>query len=289
MKPTIVVGYDGSAASERALVEAAHQASLRGLPLTIVHALPPEVPEAPIPAADGSQDPRLRDSEDLLAGGADLVRYRHPEVTVHTSPVAGSVPVVLAHAAHDAALLVLGSRGLGRLESMLLGSVSIRTLAEADCPVLVVRDGEPVPHARVIAAVDLDDSEDEVLDFAFAESARRGVPLRAIHVWDEAWVYDAETDLMDADAAVAMDLADRRARLEALTRLWQAKYPDVRARWDVLKSDAPEVVLAEASQTADLLVLGARRHAQGHGLQIGIVTRPLLQHAACPVAIVPTG
>jgi len=40
---------------------------------------------------------------------------------------------------HDAAAIVMGSRGLTRLTSMLLGSVSSAVLHHADRPALIVR------------------------------------------------------------------------------------------------------------------------------------------------------
>ena len=53
--------------------------------------------------------------------------------------VQGHPAQVLLDAAADAALLVVGSRGLGGVRGMLLGSVSQHVVARAACPVVVVR------------------------------------------------------------------------------------------------------------------------------------------------------
>ena len=289
MRSTVVVGYDASSTSERALVEAAHQAAMRALPLTILHALAPRSSESPTrkPAADVQE--RRQAAEALVAGAADLVRYRHPEVTVCTSVIVGAPSTVLAEASRDTALLVTGNRRLGRTPGMFSASMSARTLAEAECPVIVVHDQVPTPQRRVLAAVDIERSADEILDAAFAEAARRGARLRVVHVRAEPEVYASGIDTMDADAAVAMDLANTHTRLDAVVRVWQAKYPEIEASDEVLKGDGPGAVLAEESRTADILVVGARRHADGRcGLKVGPVVRSLLRDAPCPVMIVPT-
>jgi nucleotide-binding universal stress UspA family protein len=46
-------------------------------------------------------------------------------------------------------------------------------------------------------------------------------------------------------------------------------------------------ILLDASDGADLLVVGVRRHHGLAGLQLGRVAHTLLHHSACPVAVVP--
>jgi nucleotide-binding universal stress UspA family protein len=68
---------------------------------------------------------------------------------------------------------------------------------------------------------------------------------------------------------------------------WQAKFPDVRATRRVADG-TPGAVLTEASQHADLVVAGARRHPDGqHGMRVGPVAHALLHHAECAVVVVP--
>lgn len=109
MNSSVVVGYDGSAAGERALVEAAHEASRREAPLTILHAVRQEASLSSV-SASVCVGSRRRAAEELLAGAADLVRYRYPDVTVRTSAVSGPAPVALGHASRDAGLVVVGRR-----------------------------------------------------------------------------------------------------------------------------------------------------------------------------------
>jgi nucleotide-binding universal stress UspA family protein len=128
----IVAGVDGSPASQDALTFAFEEAVLRDVPLVAVCAL------ADAPGKLGA----MRQIEE---GFSHLVTERekeHPEVTVLRQVSVGAPRSALLAAAAEAQLLVLGSRGLGGLEGMSLGSVVATLLHHSPCPVAVVHAAE---------------------------------------------------------------------------------------------------------------------------------------------------
>jgi nucleotide-binding universal stress UspA family protein len=124
----VLVGTDGSPASDAALGFGFEEAALRGAPLLAVCAL------ADAPGSLGG-DSRLQDDVEQA-----ITRHEkeHPEVAVLRQVAQGGARAALLSAAHDAQLLVVGSRGRGGIKGMLLGSVSQAVLHHAPCPVAVV-------------------------------------------------------------------------------------------------------------------------------------------------------
>jgi len=64
-------------------------------------------------------------------------------IEIERRVVEGAPARVLMEAAEDAALLVVGSRGLGGFGRLLLGSVGQQCAQHAPCPVVIVRDSTP--------------------------------------------------------------------------------------------------------------------------------------------------
>jgi nucleotide-binding universal stress UspA family protein len=129
----VVLGVDGSPDGERAADFAFATAARRGVPLLAVTVGPPATDRYrhPQPAPDFAHR--------ALAGRPD----EYPQVALHTEVVrAGSVAAALIHAAGQAGLVVVGSRGLGGLRGLLLGSVGRALIEHAPCPVAVVRPHE---------------------------------------------------------------------------------------------------------------------------------------------------
>lgn len=137
----VVVGVDGSASSLSAAHVAAHEAWMRGRPLTVVHARP----TIPDPFGRGSVPPLATDDEDdpthkAARVVAESLRAENSGLVVDLALVDDDPTDALTGLSRGAALLVVGSRGLGGFRGMLLGSVSSAVVREATCPVLVVHD-----------------------------------------------------------------------------------------------------------------------------------------------------
>ncbi|MBU3748953.1 MAG: universal stress protein [Mycobacterium sp.] len=132
----VVVGVDGSPASEGALAVAFEQASFRGVDLVAVHAWS-DTGVFEFPGADWStlQAAGEETLGERLAGWQE----RYPDVLVRRVVVADKPAHQLLEQAESAQLLVVGSHGRGGFAGMLLGSVSTSVVHAARMPVIVVR------------------------------------------------------------------------------------------------------------------------------------------------------
>jgi len=141
----IVVGVDGSDGSKQALKWAVRQAELTGARVEAVIAW--DVPQfhgalgwlPPSSSDEAVMEGRARD--DITRAVAEAVSA-HPTVRATTVVRYGTPAGVLLEAAREAALLVVGSRGLGGFKGLLLGSVAQHCVQHAPCPVLVLRGQE---------------------------------------------------------------------------------------------------------------------------------------------------
>lgn len=142
MATTIVAGFDGSNESRAAVRWALDEAAVRGAPLRVVTAVegtPPAslwgVPVGRPVIAEELDRARQRVEAAIKELTTDRADGLIPEVAV----IDGNQSAVLIKESMDAALLVVGARGLGGLTGMLLGSVSRVVVEHAMCPVTIVR------------------------------------------------------------------------------------------------------------------------------------------------------
>lgn len=222
-----------------------------------------------------------RGAEHQLRAAVAYLSERWPEVEVDSIAIDGIAWEVLVKGSAGAAVTVLGSRQLGPVGAVALGSVSTVVAAAAHGPVVVAgRPGAaPGEPGSVVVGVDGSEHGDEVLAFAFDYASRHHRPLHAVHCWRP----DVLVTSRWRAAHPAPEQADRWLA-EALAG-WQEKYPDVRTHRGVVR-DHPIGGLVAASSGQDLLVVGSRsRHARIATL-LGSVSQGVLHSAACPVAVV---
>jgi len=132
----VVVGVDGSPASEKALAIAFEEASLRGVDLLAVHAWSDST-VFEFPGTDWSTLQAM--GEETLSERLAGWQERYPDVLVRRTVVADRPARQLIEQAESAQLLVVGSRGRGGFAGMLLGSVSTAVVNAARTPVIVAR------------------------------------------------------------------------------------------------------------------------------------------------------
>lgn len=270
----ILVGYDGSAGSERALAWAAREARLRGTTLTVCHAWGPAYPARPTEVAALSQLAR-RSGEQTLAHGLRLAQRLMDASQVRPLLVPGAATAALCKQGDGADMVVVGSRGHSELAELLLGSVSSQVATHGRGPVVVVPGHwRTVPGhmpGPVVVGIDGSPSCEPAGAFAFEVAALHHVPVVAVCA------------LADAPGILG---GGRRVEEEFghLMSLWEKEYPEVAVR-RIVADGSPRAALLSAATQAQLLVVGSRGRGGMRGMLLGSVSQVLLRHAPCPLCV----
>jgi nucleotide-binding universal stress UspA family protein len=280
MNQPIVVGVDGSGRSLRALMWAAHHATLHGCPLRLVHALPRwdgDIPFVP-PGRFEFAEERGRE---VVAEATALVHEAYPDLAVTSTMPMGTPSEVLRAEATSARSVVIGTQGED-VGNVLLGSTAVQLVGHAACPVVLVGHAA-AGHRRVAVGTDGSADSTAAIEYAFQQASLRGDPLVVIRALGlpQGWPKHLLRPLPPDDEETRKE---RRAVENQLAGL-RERHPDVPVEVQVHHSE-PVGTLVRASHHADLLVLGSRGRGGFHGLAVGSVTHRLLHLAGCPMAVV---
>ena len=296
----ILVATDFSAAAETATRTAALLAHRLGGEVTLVRAVePPAVlyPEMGGAEIEGMEAALQRGVKTQLAQAA--AGLRADGVVVHEKTLFGFPEQVIPEfaRAEGTDLILMGAHGRRPVARLLLGSVAERTMLEAPCPVLVVREGD-VPFAswgagrrplRVMVGVDNSPSAEAAV--AWVRHLRQVAPCDVVlvhHYWPpheySRLGLNGPRDLFETDPEVAALLErDMRRRVGELPGAGSFVVR-VRAGWGRLGEALAEEAAADA---ADLLILGTQQPHGWERLRRGSAAISALRTARIPLLCVP--
>ena len=281
----MVVGVDGSSHSDAALVWAACRAEASSRPLLVVHALGspmsgdllagPEVSRAEV-----SRELAVKEATRMTENAVVLARRAAPGLVVDVEIKDLDAREALIARSGTAGMVVVGTRGHGRVTALLLGSVSTAVATHARGAVAVVRRRETTSH-DVVMGIAGDGSDEAALRFAADLATEGGVDLHVVHAWSD---HDTFIDTQAYEQRLESVDQHERIASEALAGLSQT-HPDLRVHVAFPDQSAARALVAR-SRSAECLVLGSRGR---HGLVgvLGSVSRAVVERAHCTVVVIP--
>ena len=288
VKPTILVGVDGSAGSDRAVRWAAALAVQRDFALHVFHALEFTKPNFYLGEVDGNgvmEKAVGENGERIVRDAVTVARSVDEHVAVTTEiSTQPSVPILIGRS-HSARMIVLGHTGRGGFAGMLVGSTASAVVSHAHCPVAVIRGTSSIPAiGPVVVGLDGSPTSEMAIAAAFDEASFRAVPLVAVHAWSDVTYDDTHGTARFPSAWKSLE-DDELLLLAQRLAGWQEKYPDVEVRRELVR-DRPRHALLGWSGQAQLLVVGSRGRGGFRGMLLGSTSQALVRHAQCPVLVV---
>ncbi len=179
----------------------------------------------------------------------------------------------------NASILVVGTRGLGPLSGLLLGSVSRRLLFTTDRPLILIPNQptqHPKPLTRVLVGVDCSPVAQRVLTWSASFCADLGIPATIVRCTDPGCVRPPGH----------VERFDEQVRANTEEALTQLRDHSVEYTLEVSNLD-PRVTLPEtaARHQAGLIVIGT--HGAGHFSGLGGTASYLARHSPLPLAVIP--
>ena len=276
----VVVGTDGSEHATRALRWAIAEASVHQADVEVVLVWSLLDQYHPDHSDRFESDYGDEAAQAALAAWVVEAAGDDPGVAVSQRVVCDLPARALLDAGDAADLLVVGARGKGGFDGLLLGSVSDRVAQLATRPVAVVRDPAPVKGGRVVVGIDGSARSLGAMRWAAAEARARDADLDVVHAWRLPMMAAPVVSVLP-DFSAFEDIG--RAVLD--TALADPALAGVRAHGHLTLDSAARALLERAGG-AGLLVAGTRGLGRVSGTLLGSVTRQLLHHAPCPVVVI---
>jgi len=276
----ILVAVDGSESSRNALLQAFRLAVDEKCWITVTSVVPPYEGEIELlgikdirAALRKPCDDALREAQQLAETERALIKTVCEEGEIHER-------IVDLADAENCDLIIMGRRGLRRVEPMLVGRVTARVIGHTQRDVLVVPKGMTMGWNTIVLATDGSKYSTLATDRAIAFAKSYDGELRIISVVDVPAEFYAE-------APQAVEDLVRKAKGFVANVKKQAESAGVKAETFVGEAEAYQAINNLArEQKADIIIMGSHGRTGLRRLLMGSVTENVIGHAPCPVLVV---
>jgi nucleotide-binding universal stress UspA family protein len=285
----ILVAVDGSDESFHAVRALEHLA--RAESVIVMNAL--DVPRLaypmggePVVADDFSlsiQQAMQDDSERLLDRTVSLLPMNTGPVSKQIGTGTPAEAILAAADKEKADLIVLGSRGLGPVKELLLGSVSHRVVTHAPCPTLVVN--RPMRALRrILMAVQGPEDAAALTKFLAAKPFKETAEIMVVTVTPTAQPLFPQ-GFAKVDDLIEKTVVEARAFVEATASALSTLQYSAKG-YILMGAPAPAILQEAEASDPDLILAGSHGRRGVTRFLLGSVLHTILHRTPCPLLIV---
>jgi hypothetical protein len=285
----VVVGVDGSAAALHAVEWAAHEAVRRHRPLLLVSCY--TIPFYGDPglfgtyAIENQVEAVKAEHQGFVHLAAKRAAELEPHLAITSEVVLGSPAITLAQHLVPDSELVVGSTGHSGKFADFVGSTATAVCHHVTVPVVVVPTASSKRGRlmrKIVVGTDGSEAALDALRWAYDEARLAHAELVVVHSWE--YPYTDGTGTVDLRKKMRHDAA---SQLDADTaRLATRAAADGVVVVTRLLEKLAAQALVEEGADADLIVVGSRGRGGLSSLLLGSVSRAVVQHSPCPVAVI---
>jgi nucleotide-binding universal stress UspA family protein len=192
-----------------------------------------------------------------------------------------------------ASLIVLGKRGLGLIDRMLVGSTTLRVLRESDIPVLAVRkrdEKRPVNIRNILVPLDIDEKVDSAVNYAIDLAGTIDANILVMYVfklsiydYSDYGIHSSVIELLLEDSS--NELEKRIEEIKARRGIQKKGVDKLEISGEMTQKLNPAVAIVEyaSSKNVDLVVINTHGRKGVKRLILGSITEKVIQESPCAV------
>lgn len=276
----ILVAFDGSESSRNALHQAFTLANDEKCWITVVSVAPPYTGDLDLIAVKDVLSAMRKPCEEALREAEKIAEKERALIKTVCEEGEPHERVVDLADAENCDVIVMGRRGVRRLERVLIGSVTARVIGHSQRDVLVVPRNTAIGWKKILIATDGSRYSKAATEKAIAFAKSYGGEISVISV------VDVPTEFY-AEAPKAVEDMIRQARGYTVDVKKQAEKEGVKAEGFTAEGEAYEAIIKLAKEQAvNMIVMGSHGRTGLRRLLMGSVTEKVIGHALCPVLVV---
>ncbi|MBI5640440.1 MAG: universal stress protein [Nitrospirae bacterium] len=276
----LLVAVDGSETSRHALRESFRLANNEKSWITVVSVVPPYQGDLDMVGVGNIMAAMRKPCEDALLEANNIAKAERALIKTVCEEGETYERIIDLADAENCDLIIMGRRGLSRLERALVGSVTARVIGYSRKDVLVVPKDTTVGFERILVATDGSRHSRIAVEHAIDFAKSYGGELRIVSVVDvPAELYGEAPQLVEDLVAKAKSYAESSGK--------EAEAAGVKAVTFVREAEAYQAIIdIAADQKVNTIVMGSHGRTGLKRLLMGSVTEKVIGHATCPVLVV---